>query len=102
MTDNLYCIRYKKNNKPVAIALDPNGKHILIDNEHCIETCNYWWEKSNAEEIIDICFQTDKDFKNQYYADKLTENELCEVIGIDDSKYFTMVAEEFKKIGVIK
>lgn len=99
-TELLYCIRYRENNKPIAMGLFPDGK-LVIDTNHNIKTCNYWFEKSDAEAVFNICSQ-DKEFKEHYYIDTLTEDELCEVIGFNEPEYLTKALEEFKRLGVIK
>lgn len=99
-TELPYCIRYRENNKPIAMGLFPDGK-LVIDTNHDIRTCNYWLKKSDAEAVFNICSQ-DKEFKEHYYIDILTGGELCEAIGFNEPEYLTKALEEFKRLGVIK
>lgn len=96
----LYCIRYKENNKPIAMGICPDGK-LLIDINHDIRTCNFFYEKADAETVFDICSQ-DKEFEKQYYIDTLTEDELDEIMEFNCSTQLIKSLEAFKELGIIK
>lgn len=98
MKESHWCLRNKRNGKPVAVGL--LDKQLLVGLDSPIELCNWWEDKKDAEWLLGFLNQRGE--FDELRVDALAENEELSIPAIRDKARFEEAVQAFKDLGVLK
>ena len=97
MSEARWCLRNKRNGKPVAVGL--LDKQVIVGLDSPIEACNWWEDRKDAEWLLDF-LNRNGEF-DELRVDALAEKEELSIPAIRDEACLEEALQAFSDLGVI-